>query len=186
MKKYNDPGHSHFVTFKTYQDYPFFKDERCCELFLENLNFYRNKFELKIFGYCLLPDHAHLILYFDLDKYPELTISKIMHDIKGRSAQSISKYILSMGSRSFYASVLPPEKQGIKALSTRDCIKIWQPGFYDFNIYTSKKFDEKLKYIHNNPIKHGLTDDISSYKYCSWRNYELGDHSIFKIDYPEY
>ena len=95
MKKYNDPGHSHFVTFKTYQDYPFFKDERCCELFLENLNFYRNKFELKIFGYCLLPDHAHLILYFDLDKYPELTISKIMHDIKGRSAQSISKYILS-------------------------------------------------------------------------------------------
>jgi len=64
--------------------------------------------------------------------------------------------------------------------------RIWQPRFYDFNIYTRKKFDEKLRYIHKNPIKHNLVKDISTYKYCSKRNYELNDHSIFKIDYLEY
>jgi hypothetical protein len=75
-----------------------------------------------------------------------------------------------------------PSKEGVNYLSTRDCLKIWQTGFYDFNIYTNKKFEEKLKYIHDNPIKHRLINDISQYKYCSWRNYKQGDHSVFKID----
>ncbi|MBD3360101.1 MAG: hypothetical protein GF365_05355 [Candidatus Buchananbacteria bacterium] len=84
-------------------------------------------------------------------------------------------------------------EKGFNYLSTRDCLKIWQAGFYDFNVYSDKKFEEKLKYIHDNPVKHGLTTDISQYKYCSWRNYvsqrlpvclwrKLADHRVFKID----
>jgi len=197
MQKYNQPGDIHFVTFRTFKNLPIFKDKRYCELFLENCNFYRKKYDLKIFSYAILWEHIHQMIRFDMEKFPNLTISQIIHDVKGRTAQSISKYIFSqMGSRSFYASAGINLRQGIKALSTqrregkyistRDCLKIWQTGFYDFNIYTEKKFREKLKYIHNNPIKHGLTDDISKYKFCSWRNYELNDHSIFKIDFAEY
>jgi len=185
MLKFNLPGDTHFVTTKTFANYPFFKAINCCDLFLQNLNFYRNKYELKIYGYCLMPDHVHLLLNFDLKKFPELTISNVMHGIKGRSAQSISTYLLSSsetGNRSFYASAGIQSRQGIKALSTRDCLKIWQTSFYDFNIYTHKKLREKLNYIHKNPTKAKLVDDISQYKFCSWRNYNLDDHSIFKID----
>ncbi len=176
MRRVNEAGHVHFVTARTFNNQSFFKDEKCCELFLENLEFYRNKFNLKICAYCIMPNHVHLLIYFDLEKYPELTISEIMHGIKGRSAQLISKHILSQtGSQSFYASAGNKLQQGIKALptreavgkeiSTRDCLKIWQPGFYDFNIYSDKKFEEKLNYIHENPIRAGLVDDISRYKY---------------------
>jgi len=77
-------------------------------------------------------------------------------------------------------------KRGLK-------FKIWQPSFYDFNVYSIKKLREKLNYIHKNPIKHGLVKDISQYKFCSWpglgqdrRNYEMNDHSTFKINYFEY
>jgi len=64
-------------------------------------------------------------------------ISKVIHGIKGRSAQLISKYLLAQsktGNRSFYASAGKFSRQGIKALSTRDCLSIWQKSFYDFNI----------------------------------------------------
>ncbi len=197
MRRFNQPGDIHFVTFKTFQNRPIFKDEKCCELFLKNCEFYRQKYDLKIYGYVILYDHVHQLIRFDMAKFPKLTISKVMHGIKGRSAQLISKYIFSqLGSRSFYASAGHNLRQGIKALptrkkegkyiSTRDCLKIWQPGFYDFNIYTAKKFWEKLDYIHKNPIKHKLTQNIARYKYCSLRNYELNDHSIFKIDYLEF
>jgi len=187
MKKYNEPGNSHFVTFKTYQNYPFFKEEKCCLILLEELNFYRNKMGLQIYGYVILPDHVHCIIYFEDTK---LTISKIIQSIKGSSARRIIDLFSCLGSQEHLLLARKDSaEQMLRAtpMGHRKNLKyrIWQPGFYDFNIYTTKKFDEKLKYIHDNPIKHDLTDDISTYKYCSWRNYELNDHSIFKIDYPE-
>lgn len=33
--------------------------------------------------------------------------------------------------------------------------RLWQPGFYDFNIYSQGKLLEKLDYVHNNPVKAG-------------------------------
>ena len=194
MEKFNVPGDIHFVTTRTFKKYPFFKEEKCCDLFLENLEFYRVKFDLKIYAYCIMPDHVHLLIYFNLDKYHNLTISKIMQNIKSATArQIINYYKASPGSREPLLSArIPGTEQGLRATQTRKGDKrglkyrIWQPGFYDFNIYSDKKFNEKLDYIHENPIKAGLVDDISKYKYCSWRNYEMSDHSIFKIDYLEY
>ena len=192
MKKFNEPGHIHFVTFKTFKKYPYFEGEKCCLILLEELDYYRQKYGYKIYGYVILPDHVHCLISFENEK---LTISKIIQMIKGATARQIIDLSLQSGNQEHLLlaqnknmeqmlHATPNEwnknhKRGLK-------YQIWQPGFFDFNIYTTKKFNEKLKYIHGNPIKHGLTNDISKYKFCSWRNYELDDHSIFKIDYPEY
>jgi REP element-mobilizing transposase RayT len=34
----------------------------------------------------------------------------------------------------------------------------WQARYYDFNVWTSKKRIEKLKYIHRYPVKRGLVE----------------------------
>jgi putative transposase len=34
----------------------------------------------------------------------------------------------------------------------------WQARYYDFNVFSSAKRVEKLKYIHRNPVKRGLVD----------------------------
>jgi len=200
MKKYNQPGDVHFSTFRTYKSYPFFKDENCCIIFLKNLEFYRQRYDLKIYGYAILLEHIHQMMRFDMVKYPQLTISKIIQDFKSSVARQIIDYYKSAAARKA-GSQEPLLLARIKDYSMEQELhathrvnknhklglkyRVWQHGFYDFNIYTTKKFYEKLNYIHYNPIKHGLTDNISKYKYCSWKNYELGDHSIFKIDYPE-
>jgi REP element-mobilizing transposase RayT len=45
--------------------------------------------------------------------------------------------------------------------------KIWQTGFYDFNIYSPEKLNQKLKYIHNNPVKAGLCVESEEYPFSS-------------------
>ncbi|MBD3359390.1 MAG: hypothetical protein GF365_01635 [Candidatus Buchananbacteria bacterium] len=202
MKKFNSVGDIHFVTFRTFNNKNYFKDDKCCQLFLEELNFYRNKLSLKIYGYVIMPDHFHALIYFE-DK--NLTISNIVQRLKGATARRIIDLYTSLGShehllladnsrmeqmlhstrrkRSNMEQKLRKENnnhnRGLK-------YRIWQPGFYDFNIYSNKKFQEKLDYIHTNPLKAGLVKDISLYKYCSWRNYELNDQAVFKIDFFEY
>ncbi|MFH1838121.1 MAG: hypothetical protein ABH808_01325 [Candidatus Kuenenbacteria bacterium] len=62
--------------------------------------------------------------------------------------------------------------------------KIWQSGFYDFNIISEKKFLEKLNYIHNNQIKAELCKNPESYKWSSYQQFiDLDKNPILKIDY---
>ncbi|MCK4964120.1 MAG: hypothetical protein KAH98_02530 [Dehalococcoidia bacterium] len=45
--------------------------------------------------------------------------------------------------------------------------RLWQPGFYDFNIYS----EEKLDYIHNNPVSAGLVLSSGDYEWSSYHLY---------------
>ncbi|MFH1366964.1 MAG: transposase [Patescibacteria group bacterium] len=59
---------------------------------------------------------------------------------------------------------------------------IWMPDFYDFNIYSEKKLEQKLYYIHHNPVKAKLVKNPEDYPWSSYRNYEFNDHALIKID----
>jgi len=119
---------------------------------------YAAKLHFEVVAYCVMPDHFHLIVQWDVERYPKLTISTVMHRIKGRSAKRISDYLLR-GRRGFHAP--PQTSRGIKASATqgentRDAIPIWQPSFYDFNIYSEKMLHQKVEYVHWNPVRAGL------------------------------
>ncbi len=60
---------------------------------------------------------------------------------------------------------------------------IWQKSFYDFQIYSDKKLEQKLNYIHNNPLKAGLIKDLKDYPWSSYQNYYLNNNKLIKIDY---
>ncbi len=197
LPKINQPGHIHFATTKTFEKNPFFLDCNCCDILLENIDSYRNELDYKIFGYVIMPDHLHILIWFDIkeeqdepasthigvgssqnestasrvgsgssrtesinyknitSKNAPLNISKIMHRIKGKTATDI-----------------------IKELNINFT---WQKGFYDFNIYTYKKFLEKLKYMHNNPYKDKRIPNPDAYPYSSMIFLETGK-GVFKID----
>ncbi len=48
------------------------------------------------------------------------------------------------------------EVSATQGKNTRDAIPIWQPSFYDFNIYSESKLHQKVEYIHWNPVRAGL------------------------------
>jgi hypothetical protein len=39
--------------------------------------------------------------------------------------------------------------------------RLWQRHFYPFNVFSEKKFQEKLDYMHNNPIERRLVSSPS-------------------------
>lgn len=133
--------------------------------------------------------HLHLIIWWDVEENKDLTISKMMHGIKGLSAQNLSRYLL--GSRGVSAST---DSQGTKALATQNkakalatqnkkrVIKIWQPSFYDFNIYSDKKLNEKLNYIHLNPVRAGLCTEPEDWPWSSHGYYVSEKQDKIQID----
>ncbi len=51
--------------------------------------------------------------------------------------------------------------------------RIWQARFYDFNVWTTKKPVEKLRYMHRNPVKRGLVSAAEEWRWSSYRFYLL-------------
>jgi REP element-mobilizing transposase RayT len=201
MYRHNQPGDIHFVTFKTQNNLPSFKDERNCDLFLEILNKLRQELRFKIFGFVILWDHVHLLIQLVIN--PNIRVDpnsfgsgNTAPNEFGATRRGEDNTSLGVGSNSFEPEIARDNIsyviKRIKGASAREINKMmdqrgifWQKNFYDFNVYSDKKFQEKLDYIHKNPLKHGLVTDLADYKYSSVRNYELNDQSIFQIDYRE-
>jgi hypothetical protein len=54
---------------------------------------------------------------------------------------------------------------------TQGSFRLWQPGLYDFNIFSYEKLLEKLDYIHSNPIRAGFVLSPGDYKWSSYKEY---------------
>jgi REP element-mobilizing transposase RayT len=58
----------------------------------------------------------------------------------------------------------------------------WQARFYDFNVWTTKKRVEKLRYMHRNPVKRGLVSSAEEWRWSSYRFYLLEEAGPVRVN----
>ncbi len=58
----------------------------------------------------------------------------------------------------------------------------WQRRYYDFNLWSGRKFVEKLRYMHRNPVQRGLVEHPEDWAWSSFRNYALGEAGTVEIE----
>jgi putative transposase len=51
----------------------------------------------------------------------------------------------------------------------------WETRFYDFNVWTTRKRIEKLRYMHRNPVKRGLVTAPELWAWSSFQSYASGE-----------
>jgi putative transposase len=69
------------------------------------------------------------------------------------------------------ATVLQVLKQRVSArLKPATQPHFWLTRYYDFNVSTGEKFDEKLHYIHRNPVVRGLVERPEDWKWSSFNH----------------
>ena len=58
----------------------------------------------------------------------------------------------------------------------------WQARYYDFNVHTTEKRIEKLRYMHRNPVKRGLVARPEEWLWSSFRHYATGQQRVVEIE----
>jgi len=142
-------GYLHYITTSCYQcrpllDLPFRRD-----LFLEVLERVRRRYHLVVVGYVVMPEHVHLLLSEPERGNP----STVMQAIKQGFARRILGRLRSVATEQH-----------------RECDAeehIWQRRFYDFVLWTAQKRQEKLHYIHQNPVEQGLVEKPEQWRWSS-------------------
>lgn len=60
--------------------------------------------------------------------------------------------------------------------------QFWQRRCYDFNVWSEKKFKEKLSYMHRNPVRRGLVAQPEDWAWSSFRHYATGCEGLVEIE----
>lgn len=171
LLKFDDNSYVHFITTGTFKNLPYFRNEECCQVLLEELEFYSSKFEFTLPGYVIMPDHLHLLLWWDKTEKYGLSVSKIMQCIKGAAARRIISLKISGSLEHLLQATSEIVRNNSKSHKRNIKHRLWRRGFYDFNIYTEEKLAEKLNYIHHNPVKAGLVSEPGNYRWSSYKLY---------------
>jgi putative transposase len=83
------------------------------------------------------------------------------------------------------AQALKSLKQGVaRRLALRADEPFWQERYYDFNVWSERKFVEKLRYLHRNPVKRGLVAKPEDWPWSSFRHYATGEIGPVEIESP--
>ena len=81
------------------------------------------------------------------------------------------------------AQAMQSLKQGVaRRLALRAVDSFWQARYYDFNVWSQRKFVEKLRYIHRNPVARGLVAQPEDWAWSSFRHYLTGDPGPVEIE----
>jgi putative transposase len=149
-------GHAHFVTFSCFRRRRLLDHDRPKKVILGVLNSQLALQRGKCIGFVVMPDHVHAIVHFP-DPGP---IRRLLKPWERRRSVPIRR--LLRGALSSWARSVDLSEP------------VWQARYDDFNLFSAKKVEEKLVYMHQDPVRAGLAAHACDWPWSSARYYEQG------------
>ncbi len=125
-----------------------FEDKEDCEKIIQILKDYKVISEYKIFAYCLMGNHIHLLMQ-------EIT-------------EPIEVFMKRITTKFVYWYNIKYKRTG----------HLFQDRFKSEPVEDDTYLLTVLRYIHRNPIKAGLVDGVEAYEYSSYNEYVYGSDLI--------
>ena len=168
-RQYNEPGHAHELTFSCYKSYQFLAAERTCQWLADSLNEARAKLKFHLWAYVFMPEHVHLIIYPFKAPYQVEDILKAIKEPVGRKAIQY----LAQNAREWLPKIT--RRRGKKIES-----HFWQMGGgFDSNTAEPQVLSAQIEYFHLNPVRRGLVERASDWKWSSAAWFEgRGDNGL--------
>ncbi len=159
----------YFITFTVVEWVDVFSRPDYASIIIDSLKFCQNEKGLVIYGWCLMSNHLHLVVSADkgnlsdvLRDFKKFTSSKILKEIESNSKESRRNWMLwlfgSAGKRN----------------SNNVHYQFWRQNNQPKDMVSNSFKQEKLDYIHNNPVEAGLVFEPYHYRYSSAIDYSGG------------
>jgi putative transposase len=149
------PGGTFFFTVVTYKRKPILTNNTARMILHDAFQNVINRFPFTMDAICLLPDHLHCIW-----SLPE-----------GDSNYAIRwKEIKRIFSRQYNGQIGCCEERN-ESREERQESTVWQRRYWEHTIRDEKDFLKHVEYIHYNPVKHGLVNQVHDWEWSSFHRY---------------
>ncbi|MCX2742675.1 transposase [Mangrovivirga sp. M17] len=173
--KFSDPKGIYFVTCTVVHWIDLFTQKHFRYIVIDSLKHCQENKGLIIYSWCIMPSHIHLI-----GSTEGIELSAILRDFKKYVSKKIIKE-LDIINESRKEWLLRAFKNAGSRLKRIKNYKVWQDGNHPVLLETNKFINQKLAYIHNNPVEAEIVDEPEEYLYSSARDYCGNKKGLLKV-----
>tara|TARA_R110000796_G_scaffold250788_2_gene380592 strand:- start:104278 stop:104877 length:600 start_codon:yes stop_codon:yes gene_type:complete len=171
---------AHFITATVVDWIDVFTRQRYNDIVINSLEFCIKNKGMILYGYVIMSNHIHLIIQSSNGK-----LSDLIRDFKKFTAKNILESIQNEP-ESRREWMLERFKEATETHKRNKDYQFWQYGNHAVEIYSRMFMWSKLDYIHMNPVRAGIVEKASHYKYSSASNYieNKGIITVEVVDNP--
>jgi REP-associated tyrosine transposase len=153
-----DPSFPYLCTCTIQDWFPLFMNPEIVQIIFDSLKFLQSE-GLKIYAYVIMENHLHIIVQSDnsvkfMQRFKSFTATKIVDFMQNNFQQPLLKQFVHINK------------------ITHSKHKIWEEGYHPKVIEDYAIMQQKIEYIHNNPVRRGYIDDPTHWIYSSAKNYD--------------
>ena len=167
------PGHDgpYLATWAVIAWQPVFSRQQYFEVVASSLRYCRAQKDLLLHGFVIMPTHVHLVA----SSAQPGAFPSLMRDIKRYTSHQVHE-LLDQDHRRDMLDILlerTPQDQDFA---------LWQQEYHPKAIEGDQMLDQKLRYVHGNPVRAGFVDEPEAWVYSSARNYADRRDCVVEID----
>ena len=168
-------GYTYFLTLTIVEWIDLFSRPVYRHILVDSLNYCVANKGMEVYCWCMMSNHIHLIASAIEDK----SLSDIMRDFKKFTSKAFIQAIKETpeSRRDWLLNQFWFAGKNNKKIKY---YKVWQEGNEPKELHTTQFLEEKIDYIHHNPVKAELVVNPEDYLYSSARDY-AGEKGLVNI-----
>jgi putative transposase len=174
--KFKNPEGIYFISFATVYWIDVFIRNEYKETLLESWRYCQEEKGLVIYAWIIMSSHVHMIISSKSNK-PE----DIIRDMKSYTSGKLKKATIEHPGESRKEWMLWMMERAGRKNSNNTNFQFWQQHNKPKELSDNKIMEQKLDYIHNNPVVEGIADNPEDYVYSSARDY-CGSKGLIDIE----
>ena len=168
---------AYYLTFQIVGWVDLFTRQVYKDIVIESLKYCQQNKGLELFAYVIMSNHIHL-----LARSQSSDLSGTIRDFKNYTSRKFIEILESnIESRSEWMKMVFEYHGKFKNKQTN---QIWTHENHAEHIYSQKFIEQKITYIHNNPVRAGIVTKPYDYLYSSAKNYADLENviDVIKVD----
>jgi len=158
----------YFITLQVVEWVDIFSRQKYRDIIIENLTYCQKNKGLEIFAWVIMSNHIHLMV-----RSEKLELSNVLRDFKSYTSKLILAEIES-STESRKDWMLKLFKDAAFKHQRNTEFQFWTHENHAEILYSNKFIEQKLDYIHDNPVRAGIVYHPEEYKYSSAIDYADG------------
>lgn len=158
----------YFVTFTIINWIDVFTREEYRSIFIESVKYCQKEKGLIVGAWCIMTNHIHMIIGTNGTN----KLEDIIRDMKSYTSRHIRKYMEHSPSESRKDWILAMMNSAGLLKSNNNDFQLWQQHNHPIELSTNEILQQRLDYIHENPVKAGFVRNPSDWLMSSARDYE--------------
>jgi REP element-mobilizing transposase RayT len=171
--KIHEKDGAHFLTFQVVGWVDLFSRRDYRDVVIDSFKYCQQNKGLNLFAFVIMSNHIHLLAQSEVGD-----LSGFIRDFKRYTSKRFVE-IMESGkeSRSEWMGMVFKYHAKLKDNQTH---QVWTHENHAEHIYSQKFIEQKVQYIHNNPVRSGIVVNPEDYLYSSARNY-AGLESVIDV-----